>query len=684
MQCVVHLLLWLLLLAPAMAETPATWKDDLSPIPADHWNDARAAHLLERAGFGGTPEEVRRLAAMTPEQAVSLLVDYERIDDDALPAFHPSGIYPHGYKLVPLEQVVVTAIITGKAYGVKYEQDGPLKYQPGVDEFYTLLVSEYIEILRVGQWWADRMVRTDRPLEEKLTLFWHDHFATSQEKVFNYELLLGQNRTLRENASGNFRTLLTAVAQDPAMLIWLDNRRNIKGSPNENFAREVLELFTLGEGQGYTETDVRQLARAFTGWTSKPIRTVRDTGGFINDESKHDEGDKTVLGRTGDFDGTAAINIILDQPQAARFITAKLYRHFVREECPPAVNERLAKLLVESDWELKPVLRAMFLSRDFYSDASTGTRIKPPVEYLVSTYRKLGLDHVPGMPDYNETSRTLGQVLFFPPNVAGWPEGGSWINAATLLARGNFVHALLFPDTRNFIAPDKTIAEGFRKIPLALGQYCVEPHVWDPKVKRMRPVSVEAYKKHLALLESEGQQSTTTIDDGVEMRGGGDAKMGYGDRGEMAGGMADGIKGTMAGAPKGKGGARGGQSKMSQIANSEEFNLGVGVYRGFVEAFNRVKPVERDTAENDFVAMLRSDLGSDGDMSAGASVDAAVDVMCRRFLSIDLHPARRAAVRDFLRGELGADRFEWSDGKIPLALRRTAHLILSSPEYQLD
>src|SRR5262249_16005835 len=157
-------------------------------------------HLLERAGFGGTPQEVQKLTAMTPEQAVDYLVDYEKIDDGKLPAFVPSGIYPHGHKLLPLQKIVPRALATGKAYGIKATRAGDLPYQPAINEFYMLLISEHAEMRRAGWWWGRRMLQTPRPLQEKLTLFWHDHFATSQEKVLNYELMLAQNQTLRRHA----------------------------------------------------------------------------------------------------------------------------------------------------------------------------------------------------------------------------------------------------------------------------------------------------------------------------------------------------------------------------------------------------------------------------------------------------------------------------------------------------
>ncbi|HSO73308.1 MAG TPA: DUF1800 family protein, partial [Blastocatellia bacterium] len=307
-----------------LAAGPAAWADDLTPIGTSDWSYLRAAHLLERAGFGGAPEEIERLARMTPEQAVNHLVDYEAIDVSHLPGFVESGIYPNGYKFAGLAEVARQAYTTGKAFGITARQEGALPLQPGINEFYTLLWSDFGEIRRAAQWWGERMLITPRPFQEKMTMFWHGHFATSQEKVHRHQKMLGQIETLRQRANGNFRDILISIAQDPAMLIWLDNKDNVKGKPNENFAREVMELFTMGEGQGYTEKDIRELARAFTGWTMTKDDTVQDEGKFIDEPGKHDDGVKSFLGATGNFNGFETIDIILKQPATPRFITRKI------------------------------------------------------------------------------------------------------------------------------------------------------------------------------------------------------------------------------------------------------------------------------------------------------------------------------------------------------------------------
>ena len=649
-RCV--LLLGLACASPACLQAedsaPQDWANDLTPIAATDWNYQRAAHLLERAGFGGTPEEIEKLAKLTPVEAVDSLVDYEKVDDDGLPEFEPSGIYPNGHKLVGLDKVVVGALLTGKAYGVKATQEGELAYQPAVNEFYTLLISEHAEMRRAGQWWAERMLLTKRPMQEKLTLFWHDHLATSQEKLTNYELMLAQVETLRKHSNGNIREMLVAISQDPAMLIWLDNKDNVKGKPNENFAREIMELFTMGEGKGYTERDIRELARAFTGWKTDRELTVKDRAKFIDNPRLHDDGEKTFLGETGKFNGYDAIAIVLKQSATPRFLTGKLYAWFVRDDVAPEVQVKLADLLVSSKYDLKPLLKTILLSRDFYSQPSVGTQIKSPVHFAVSTYRKLGLQAIPGVPDYMESTGTLGQVLFYPPNVAGWPGGRSWINPATLLVRGNFAHTLLFPDPETYGAPDKVVAEGYRKIPLMFPQYRIQPRVWNAKTQRMEPVSTVAYDRYLA---------------GINM------------------GMMNGMDSTEE--PKKSSNIatiavesdRETKSKMTQLAENEKYNLAVGVYSGFVEAYNRVKPMPRNTADIDLVGMLRS--------VKVTTAEEAVDYFCRRLLSVDLSSERRTAIVEFLRNELGGDQISLDNKDYELALRRLVHLILSAPEYQL-
>jgi uncharacterized protein (DUF1800 family) len=430
---------------------PASWEDDLEPITAADWDRAKAAHLLERAGFGGTPEEIDRLAAMSPEAAVAWFVDYASIPD-ALPSFDASPIWDPGMDPFPKSRAEAVRIAreTGQAMGVPVLPEGESRaLQPVVNKFFFGLRSNSYETQRLALWWGERMFRTQRPLEEKLTLFWHGHFATGNSKVRDTRMMERQHLMLRANARGNFGDLLRGILRDPAMLVYLDNGENVKDHPNENFGRELLELFTMGVGN-YTEHDLREASRAFTGWTNDVLE-------FEFDETQHDMGVKTFQGQTGPFDGTDIIDIILAQEPTAEFIAGKLYRYFVREELSDQTRQSLGATFREAGYELEPLLTRLFLSRDFYSPTSYATQIKSPVQLVVSTYRKLGLVEMPTIPDFNQLTSGLGQRLFNPPNVAGWAGGRSWITPGSLLQRGNLFRAVLFPDVDAFQAPDRVL-----------------------------------------------------------------------------------------------------------------------------------------------------------------------------------------------------------------------------------
>jgi uncharacterized protein (DUF1800 family) len=431
---------------PAHGGTDA-WIDGLSPIAPADWNYERARHLLERAGFGGTPDDIERLARMTPEAAVRRLVEYHSVENHLKP-FEPSGVYDPSLQVFPESRPAATRIAeqTGQAMGVAVKPSGDRRLQPVVDRFFYWLRASALETRRIANWWADCMVATNHPLEEKMALFWHGHFATNEDKVRDYRKMLVQLELFHRYATGNFRKLLIGVAEDPAMLVFLDAAHNVKGAPNENFAREVMELFTMGVGH-YTEKDIREGARAFTGW-------IDDDLSFKVDHAKHDDREKTFLGHTGNFDGVDVLNIILEQKATANFIAGKIYRFFVRDDLSPSLQEHLGAVLRDNDYEIAPLLRTIFLAKDFYSPPSMGTRIKGPVELIVSTYRQLGLKELPGIPDFNAASGELGQVLLDPPTVAGWAQGRAWITPGSLLERGNFALQVVFPDTIDFVDPN--------------------------------------------------------------------------------------------------------------------------------------------------------------------------------------------------------------------------------------
>jgi len=423
----------------------------LEPIADDGWGVAQARHLLERAGFGATPQDVAALARLGPRAAVRRLVFFEGIAADArerLPPFEHSGIFEPGLDPFPPSRPATTTLAeqSGEALGVKVKTSGNRPLQPVVDTFFYWLRASRLETDRVAYWWANRMLVSPTPLVEKMALFWHGHFASNEDKVRDYRKMLRQLELFQRAGLSDFRSLLIGVAQDPAMLAFLDAGVNVKGAPNENFAREIMELFTMGVGH-YSEQDVREAARAFTGWHYRGLD-------FYIDETKHDAGEKSFLGARGPFDGVAVIDRILAQPATAQFVAAKIYRYFVRDDLSPDLAAELGRRLADGDYALAPFLEMLFLSRDFYRDGAMATRIKSPVELVISTYRKLGLTSVPGAPDFNLLTEALGQRLMYPPTVAGWSQGRAWITPSLLIERGNFALDLLFPDIE-FIAQDR-------------------------------------------------------------------------------------------------------------------------------------------------------------------------------------------------------------------------------------
>ena len=445
-------LVWMLSLSAcwstAQATDEAAWAGDLSPIGAADWNREKARHLLERAGFGGTPEEVDALAALSPQAAVRRLVYFEGAPADTLPPFDESGIFDEGIDPFPPGRPATTALAdkNGEALGIKVKASGNRPQQPIVNQFFYWLRASRLETERVAYWWGNRMVATPRPLQEKMALFWHGHFTSSEEKVRDYRKMLKQVELFQREGMGNFRTLLIAAAQDPAMLAYLDAGVNVKGSPNENFAREIMEMFTMGVGN-YTEHDIREAARAFTGWNFVGLE-------FHADPAKHDDGEKTFFGQTARYDGVGIIDRILAAPATPQYISGKLYKFFVRDDLSPELRAALGSRLRESHYDIAPLLETIFLSKDFYADTSRGSRIKSPVEFVVSTYRKLGQTHLPGAPDFNRVTEALGQHLLFPPTVAGWSYGRSWITPSLLIERGNFALDLAFPDIE-FLPEDR-------------------------------------------------------------------------------------------------------------------------------------------------------------------------------------------------------------------------------------
>jgi uncharacterized protein (DUF1800 family) len=392
------------------------------------WTLIEAAHLLNRAGFGGNPTAIQQLHALGREKAVdSLLSPTEPISADPPPVWSRDENLLADLKRRAAETRqlrVSTAELSAEAAALaRREAQKEIQRETR------------LRILEAQAWWFGRMVNTTAPLREKMTLFWHDHFATSLQKVRQPAYLVRQNQLFRQHAFGNFRQLTQAILMDPAMMLYLDTQNSKKGRPNENFAREVMELFTLGEGH-YSEQDVREAARAFTGY-----QLNRSTGRVFHNKRQWDATDKTVFGKTGPFTGKDVIDLIFQKPETARFMAGKLWEFFVVAHPSEPLLSALASDLQQSEFRIAPVLRRIFLSEEFYQPTVIRGQIKSPVQYLVTLLKQLEI----GTPEAGFAAASgsqLGQVLFAPPNVAGWDWGKAWINTNTLLTRYNIAGSL--------------------------------------------------------------------------------------------------------------------------------------------------------------------------------------------------------------------------------------------------
>jgi uncharacterized protein (DUF1800 family) len=397
-----------------------------APSPGDPWNVAKAGHLLRRAGFGALPSEVAQAVEAGPDGAV-----------DALFAFPPAPAAPNEFsEIFPVEEegnaIVLRSILSGKK---------PLG-NPEVRAAYVKAIRAHTRgIAALTAWWMERMATSPAPLQEKLTLFWHGHFTSSFGDVRDAIAMYDQNQLFRGHAAGNFGQLLNRVARDAAMLRYLNNDANRKDRPNENWARELLELFTMGIGH-YTETDVKESARAWTGWTLREFRTFAGRRAFAFKPEMHDEGMKIFLGQTGAWDGADVMRLILADRATPRWIAGKLAKFFVAPTPDPGLVGAMAEMLHVTGYEVAPLLRMLFRSRAFYRPAVMRAQIKSPVEFVVGAVRHLGIS-APDWVKLSALAAQVGQRLFFPPTVKGWDGGTAWINAATIFNRTNLVGALL-------------------------------------------------------------------------------------------------------------------------------------------------------------------------------------------------------------------------------------------------
>ena len=346
----------------------------------------RIQHLLRRAGFGYSASELDEYVALGLDGAIERLLAPESVDDASAEA----------------------AIAAQELDTAERNQD-------------------------VFRAWHLRIQHTRRPLLERMTAFWHGHFACSFRKV-PIQLMHVQNRTLRAQALGSFPALTLAVTRDPAMMVELDNRLNAAGSPNENYARELMELFTMGEGRGYTEADVQEAARALTGWRFSRRSGVRLVPRL------HDDGEKTVLGVSGTLDDGDVVAIVTARPETAEFIAGKLWRHFAGDQPEPAAVARVAAAYRDSGGDVRAMLRAIFEAPEFYTERAYRSRVKSPVELIFGTLRALEVT-TSGREEIAH-ARRMTQLLYDPPHPRGWPEGAGWLNSTTMLARSNFANEL--------------------------------------------------------------------------------------------------------------------------------------------------------------------------------------------------------------------------------------------------
>ncbi len=380
--------------APGVAAPASMGRDD-------------AAHLLNRAGFGARPGDLTDYAGLSREAAVARLLG-ETANEPATP--------------IPPELADYLAPARMRELGEEERRE--LQRKGGI---------------ALRRWWVDTLFAAHSPAEqlrERMTLFWHNHFVSSVQKVKSPKLMLEQNRLLRRHALGRFDQLLHAIGKDPAMVVYLDSASSRRGSPNENFAREVMELFTLGEGN-YSEQDVKEAARAFTGWSFEPA-----SGEFRWRPLIHDDGEKTVLGVRGRLDGDAVLDILLAQPQTAELLVRKLWREFISPTPDAAEVKRIAARLRTSGYDLRLAVGAILRSPAFWAERNRLSLVKSPVDYVVGSFNSLAMEP-PDTAALAGLMRQLGQDLFAPPNVKGWPGGEAWINSSTLLARKQMAERLL-------------------------------------------------------------------------------------------------------------------------------------------------------------------------------------------------------------------------------------------------
>lgn len=407
--------------------TPTPAEDLARPIEDPH---QRAAHLLRRAGWGGTLTEIDEFSKLSREDAADRLLNFSAVDNSALNA---------------------------RVEAAKFNLTTPGR---GLDGKRPPMIRD------MQRWWLTRMSYTARPLEERMTYIWHGLLTSQLSQVGGQrgKWMVAQNELFRAHALPRYDDLLQAVSKDPAMMVYLNTIESSKDHPNENYPREIMELFSMGEGN-YTETDVRESARAFTGWRLTEVRREPPPAGLSDAERKefidqqyasydpkwrfapalHDSGSKTFLGKTGNFDGADIVGIIMEQPATAKFITKRLFSEFAYRNPDEATVNRLVDVWNGSNHDVKAVVRAILVSDEFYSMRAYRGLVRSPIEFIVGAIRGLELQN-----DFLKIDQAAGmdQRLFEPPNVAGWPGGETWLSSGTFFGRVNFVDSLLWTGKR--------------------------------------------------------------------------------------------------------------------------------------------------------------------------------------------------------------------------------------------
>ena len=374
----------------------------------------QARHLLVRTGFAPTQAEVDKIVGQSAHSAVADIITSALT---AKPKYPPPAF-------------------------VSQPPPAPANQLTTVDERQAQRRVQIAEGVELKAWWLREMLETPNPLAERMVLIWHNHFATSQQKVVRSQAMWRQHELFRNHALGSFASLLQGIAKDPAMLIYLDSTNNKKEAPNENFAREVMELFALGEasqGGGYTEQDIKEVARAFTGWS-----VDREDFSFRFRAPAHDNLSKTVLGKAGLFNGDDVLKIMLAQAACGEFIVGKLWKEFVSPTPEPKELKRIAARFVQNNYAISGALSDLLTTPVFWDANNRGSLIKSPVDLVVGTVRQFGFTYSDVMPFVLKTAQ-LGQNLLMPPNVKGWPGHTDWINTTTLLERKNFTQQLFRP-----------------------------------------------------------------------------------------------------------------------------------------------------------------------------------------------------------------------------------------------